>query len=465
MYVRELHIKNLKLMRDFRLSFCDEKSGDIRMWTVLVGRNARGKTTVLQAIALAAAGKSLANSLARETLPSLFDRRPKHPGTVGITAEFELPSLSAIGKRPHPKRALPGAGRRQPKRLSSSLTLGVGQSIFRGRSWYGGLDESNKLQLPFRGRLQPGLDEPTDPLEEVRIANEPWWFVAGYGVDRRLTLDSPKVARPAEERLRSLFEPVPPTGLNFADRQSYGQAFSSAFNTLLRKVIVAQAHTVPQITGLELRGAGGVSLRDLAEKDKFEFEIAGKSYKMPATYLSHGYQSTLAWIADLLGQFLLDLGGKGITEPRNLSGLVLIDELDLFLHPDWQTDFIAALSDTFPNLQFIATTHSPLLISKLEPQQVVLLDWDEQGDIYAKPFVGDPRLMTATDLYRNLFGVGDPPPTELARQLSRYKYLGADPERDADEDKELRDLRKTLEKANIEIPEPRPRTKSRAKSP
>lgn len=452
MYIRELHIKNLKLMRDFRLSFCDEKTGNTRKWTVLVGRNARGKTSVLQAIALAAAGKSLANSLARKMLPSLFDRRQQRPRAVEISAEFDLPSLSTIGKRPHPKRALPGAGRRQHTRLSSSLTLGAGQSIFRGRSWYGGLDE-------------PTGDPTADPLEEVRIANEPWWFVAGYGVDRRLTLDSLKVARPAEERLRSLFEPVPPTGLNFADRQSYGQAFSSAFNTLLRKVIVAQAHTVPQITGLELRGAGGVSLRDLAEKDKFEFEIAGTSYKMPATYLSHGYQSTLAWIADLIGQFLLDLAAKGedIREPRNLSGLVLIDELDLFLHPDWQTDFIAALSDTFPNLQFIATTHSPLLISKLEPQQVVLLDWNEQGNIFAKPFVGDPRLMTATDLYRNLFGVGDPPPTELARQLSRYKYLGADPERDASEDKELRGLRKLLEKANVEIPKPRPRAKSRSK--
>jgi hypothetical protein len=446
MYVRELHIQNLKLLRDFHWNFCDSETGEPRKWTVLVGRNARGKTTVLQAIALAAAGKTLTNSLTSESLPSFFDVRPKRRRTVAIQATFELPALGGLSLRPHPERRLPGAPKRKPTRLTSALELRSGESIFRGRSWYGDVDD-----VPASAQ--------SDPLEEVRTSELPWWFVAGYGVDRRLTLDAPKVARAAEERVRSLFRPGPPTGLNFADHQSYGKPFSSAFNKLLRKVILAQVKTLPQITGLELRGAGGVSLRDLAEKDKFEFDIAGTTYKMPATYLSHGYQSTLAWISDLLGQFLLDLDGKGMSDPRNLCGLVLIDELDLFLHPDWQTDFIEALSLTFPNLQFVATTHSPLLVSKLQPQQIVHLDWDGHGDIIPRPFEGDPRLMTATELYRELFGVGDPPPTGLARTLSRYKYLGADTSRDDREEAELRKLRTALEDANVEHPQPRPRRK------
>lgn len=449
MYLRELRVKNLKLLQDFRLNLCEGKTGQPRRWTVLVGRNARGKTSVLQAVALAAAGKTVANSLSSESLMSFFDRRPQRPRTVEIHAEFELPALSGVGKRPHPVRTLPGAGRRKPTRLSASLELRPGQTIFRGSSRYVGLDGDAGQSTK-------------DPLEEVRIANHPWWFVAGYGVDRRLSLDSRRAARPAEERLRSLFAPGPPIGINFADRQSYGDAFSSSFNKLLRKVIVAHAQVVPQITDLELRGAGGVSLRDLAEKDKFGFDIAGTTYKLPATYLSHGYQSTLSWIADLIGQFLLDHDGKGITEPANLSGLVLIDELDLFLHPDWQTDFIEALAKTFPNLQFIATTHSPLLISKLKPSQIVLLDWDAHGNISTQPFDGDPRLMTATDLYRRLFGVGEPPPTDLARSLSRYRYLGADPDRDANEERELQSLRRELEQADVDLSESLPRARSRS---
>lgn len=451
MYIRELHIRNLKLLKNFKLRFCDAETGESRRWTVLVGRNARGKTSVLQAIALAAAGPTLANSLARSSLTSFFDRRQEPAAEVEIEAEFELPPLNEVGKRPVPERSLP-----QPvmfkgamERMVSWLRLAPGQTILRGGSWYGQLGE----------RAQPPL---WGPLEQARAEDTPWWFVAGYGVDRRLSVDeSRKANRRAEERLRSLFEPVPPIGLGFADRQSYGEEFATGFNKLLRKVLRKDPRTVPLINDIELRGAGRVSLRDLAEKDKFSFEIAGKTHKMPATYLSHGYQSTLAWVADLVGNFLLDFDGKGIAEPRNLSGLVLVDELDLFLHPDWQADFIDALSTTFPNLQFVTTTHSPLLISKLRPEQVVQLEWDDEGSIEARPFEGDPRLMTATDLYRQLFGITNPPPTELARVLSRYEYLGADAARTDAEDEELERLRAELEHAGVRhLATPKPRVRS-----
>jgi len=450
MYIRELHVKNLKLMRDFRLSFCDPETGEPRKWTVLVGRNARGKTTVLQAIALAAAGPTLANSLARSVLSSFPDRRHETKRAVKIEAEFGFSHLEDVRKRPYPQRAMPGPPPGPPpKRLVSSMRLEPMQTVLRGGSRYGSLDDT---------RSNSG----SNPLEDARASNTPWWFVAGYGVGRRMSIsEGPKTDRPAEERLRSLFEPVSPTGLGFADHQSYGKEFASAFRKLLVKAIRAQSRTVPLISDIELRGAGGVSPRDLAEKDKFVFDIAGSPHKMPATYLSHGYQSTLSWIADLVGQFLLDHDGQGITDPRNLSGLVLIDELDLFLHPDWQIDFIDALSKTFPNLQFVATTHSPLLISKLRGNQVVQLEWDDDGNIEPRGFDGDPRLMTATELYRQLFDISSPPPTELARALSRHDYLAADPERTDEEDTALTLLRAELEEAGIsELAEPASRVRN-----
>jgi hypothetical protein len=448
MYIRELRIRNLKLLKSFDLRFYDTATGATRPWTVLVGRNARGKTSVLQAIALAAAGPTLANSLARSSLKSFFDRRQEPAGEVEIEAEFELPPLDGVGKKPVPKRNLPEPELYSMERVVSWLRLAPGQTILRGGSWYGRLGE--RRQPPTGG-----------PLEQARAEDLPWWFVAGYGVDRRLTVESRKVDRRAEERLRSLFESVPPIGLGFADRQSYGGDFATAFNTLLRTVFLEDPRTVPLINDIELRGAGGASPQDFVEKDKFSFEIAGKVQKMPAAYLSHGYQSTLAWVADLVGHFLLDLDGKGITKPRNLSGLVLVDELDLFLHPDWQADFIDALSNTFPNVQFVATTHSPLLVSRLRPEQVVQLEWDDEGNVEPRPFQGDPRLLTATDLYRQLFGITNPPPTELARVLSRYEYLGADAARTDAEDDELRELRAELDRAGVrDLVEPKPRVRS-----
>lgn len=183
----------------------------------------------------------------------------------------------------------------------------------------------------------------------------------------------------------------------------------------------------------------------------------GSRLKLPATYLSHGYQSTLAWLADLVGQYLLDFQRSetpfGMLNPSKLSGLVIIDELDLFLHPKWQIDLIEALAEvTFPNLQFIATTHSPLLISKLRPDQIVVLDWDERGSIRQIPFDGDPRLMTATDLYRALFDIEDAPPDdELFRKVFRYEALARDALRSEAEEQELQALRAELEAKRIAL--------------
>src|SRR5580658_4175439 len=104
MYVRGLHVQNVKLLRDFRLSFL--RDGAPRMWTVLIGENGLCKTTVLQAIALAASGPDRANQLA--DVPSLLDVRT--PETAAhISAGFELtPGM-------HKKRSYPGLSRRPAK--------------------------------------------------------------------------------------------------------------------------------------------------------------------------------------------------------------------------------------------------------------------------------------------------------------------------------------------------------------
>jgi recombinational DNA repair ATPase RecF len=79
MYIRNLHIENLKLLRDVRIPFTRE--GEIRRWTVLVGENGLCKTTILQAIALAASGPDRANQLLTDIgVGSLPDLR----GDLGI---------------------------------------------------------------------------------------------------------------------------------------------------------------------------------------------------------------------------------------------------------------------------------------------------------------------------------------------------------------------------------------------
>lgn len=95
---------------------------------------------------------------------------------------------------------------------------------------------------------------------------------------------------------------------------------------------------------------------------------------LPFNYLSDGVRSFFAMIADLAHRCVLlnpFLEEKALEETE---GIVLIDELDLHLHPAWQKRVLKSLLDTFPKIQFIVTTHSPFIIQETETGQLFLLE-------------------------------------------------------------------------------------------
>ena len=89
--------------------------------------------------------------------------------------------------------------------------------------------------------------------------------------------------------------------------------------------------------------------------------------------LSDGERGLLALVFDLARR--LSLANPKLDDPlRDGKAVVLIDELDLHLHPGWQRAVIEKLTTTFPNCQFIATTHSPQLIGEVSPDNIILLE-------------------------------------------------------------------------------------------
>ena len=88
--------------------------------------------------------------------------------------------------------------------------------------------------------------------------------------------------------------------------------------------------------------------------------------------LSQGEKSLMALVGDLARR--LAMMNPGLDNPLNGDGVVLIDEVDLHLHPRWQRTVVERLRDTFPRCQFILTTHSPLVISDCKALQVFSLE-------------------------------------------------------------------------------------------
>lgn len=431
MYLRRLKVRNLKLLRDVDISF--ERNGEMRPWTVFVAENGLCKTALLQAIAMAASGPTLASELA--DVASLPDRR--HPKEqTRIEAEFSL------GRENHRLREYPGFNKHpaRPPTIECELTTQHGWREFKGVSHYGGKDP----QWPS--------DMAVDPLREARREQLPYWFIAGYGVDRSLPPPGGEgradlYSDPIKRRLENLFDQRKLTATGFSDLLE--QELAHAYNHALIKVLLADK-LLPRITAVQMRHPSQKvrSLQELRESHLFYFEQGRESLSIPTTWLSRGYQSTIAWIADLIGHFLLEAGTA--VDPRRMEGLVLIDELDLHLHPTWQAALIPALKQVFPKLQFIGTTHSAMLLPGLVQDEVLLLKQDAEGNVVVEPAPESPALMTGSEIFESFFGIHHLYPDTLGQDLQRFGYLASNPYRSDAEEREMGQVLKRLKKGGVE---------------
>jgi hypothetical protein len=92
---------------------------------------------------------------------------------------------------------------------------------------------------------------------------------------------------------------------------------------------------------------------------------------VPLRRLGSGYQSQIAWVVDLASRLFERYPDSD--DPLSEPAVVLVDEIDLHMHPRWQRDIIRYLTERLPNTQFIVTAHSPLIVQAAEDANLVLL--------------------------------------------------------------------------------------------
>ena len=184
--------------------------------------------------------------------------------------------------------------------------------------------------------------------------------------------------------------------------------------------------------------------------------FAGDAW-MPFSLLSDGQRGMCALVGELAYRCALLNPHLGARAARETPGVVLIDELDLHLHPRWQRRVVDDLRRTFPRVQFFATTHSPLVLAGLSPGEVILLERDAAGNVTSEKPDEDPRLLTASQLNRDFFGIPGIFPTELAARYRRYGVLAGTPRRSDDEEVEVQRLYEGLRAARVEVEPPEPR--------
>ncbi|MDX2246512.1 MAG: AAA family ATPase [Bacteroidia bacterium] len=159
----------------------------------------------------------------------------------------------------------------------------------------------------------------------------------------------------------------------------------------------------PYISHIEF--AGG-ELWVKAKIDKDETSL------LPISLHSDGVHYFTEMVAELAYRCIVLNGFKENKAIEEAVGIVMIDELDLHLHPKWQRHVVNDLKTAFPNIQFVVTTHSAFIVQSLKSEELIILDEQIKKD-------GDPDMKGIEDVAANEMGVEDVPRSEAFLEMQQ----------------------------------------------
>lgn len=144
--------------------------------------------------------------------------------------------------------------------------------------------------------------------------------------------------------------------------------------------------------------------------------------RLPARSMSDGVRTTIALVADIAYRCCLLNPQFGELARINTQGVVLIDEVDLHLHPGWQQQIVPLLRDAFPKVQFVLSTHSPQVLSTVENDSIRVVHLsDGVAEIRTPDY--QTRGVESADVLAEIMGIDPVPPVPEARMLSEYRSL------------------------------------------
>ncbi len=142
--------------------------------------------------------------------------------------------------------------------------------------------------------------------------------------------------------------------------------------------------------------------------------------ELPVTQLSDGIRSMIGLVADVAYR-TIKLNPHLKNAPKETSGIILIDEIDMHLHPKWQQTVLPDMMKAFPQMQFIVTTHSPQVLSTVKKEQIRILDDNEVVTPSSHSFGEDSSVLLA-----EIMGVSPLPPLEIVEKRKEYQRVVED---------------------------------------
>lgn len=415
-YFTLLHLINFRRFGDVKLDLRDEM-GNIAQWTLLLGDNGVGKTTLLQCLAWMrpvpvndrASGsgeEEVENEIEVEPAEEKEIRDPTRTdgglepikdGQIGCALTFEandtIESLFRIGAQ-------------EKFQLIAELWQGGGLGLPPATVANGsGRNIRNDITFHFEGvilRDESKGQNPTEVKLDIEKDVGDFWepFILAYGANRwtnpvptggKRLLDelaanlSPSGTQlhDAEEELTGLQGAVNEQELEWfrtnpaASPKDLDQAVDTEEKRLLKnftRIIVRLLPFVASESDIEINAQRVVK----GEVQKAQVRLRIHDQPVSFSELSLGYQTTLTWALDFAWR--LSKQYPTYSDPLKQPAIVLIDEVDLHLHPRWQWTIMRRLSELFPRTQFIATSHSPLMVQSMPKANFAIVQ-DVDGEI------------------------------------------------------------------------------------
>jgi hypothetical protein len=382
--LRRIRLENIGAFESLEISDLKEH------WNVLLGNNGAGKSTILRAIALGLCGDDPEAAIGG----SYLLRHSAREGSIELQVGDAVyrTELRRVGSR-----VLTTAQYTLPQK-GGLLTLGfpalrgISQRDPSGPSAIWSTEPRIGDLLPLiRGTIDTRIDSLKQWLVNLEVNSTP-----GVDVSRR---------EAAANRARTL-----------------------AFYAILQKFTPGQQVQPGRI-----------------DRSTWQVYVKTEDGDVPIDHVSQGMSSIFGWVGTLIQRMYEVQSGAGA--PTQQPALVLVDEIDAHLHPEWQLQLTSIVNEHFPNVQIIATTHSPLLVAGMKQDELLIAHRDpaEPSRIEVFRSMVDPEGMRADQILTSpIFGLVSTRGPQTNAEMRRLSVLAGMARRTPEQDRELGSLEAKL---------------------
>lgn len=360
MIIKSLRVIDFRCFNDTRIDFHPGL-------TVLVANNGGGKTAILDAIAIAL---------------SPYTKKFEHGSTANFHREdahlrrLDLPYTDAvhgsIGVKQASERIFPVTLAAELEHNDTTIPIKRILGSAKGRTT---TKEAKGLELLAAEKIEKIRESSAEPLP----------VVAYYGTGRlyqqkRLTLRKTplSVDNPTSRTMGYLDCLSPDSSYKHFAEWMKRTTFANAEEIDNPSSVDSERFYANLLQGVRepidsmLASTGWKGLRYRIYTD--ELTVSETQRIIPVTSLSDGIRNILSLAGDLAYRCVMLNPAFGANAAKMTSGIVMIDEVDMHLHPSWQQTIITDLQRTFPNIQFIVTTHSPQVLSTVRPESIRIIN-------------------------------------------------------------------------------------------